>query len=575
MQTERHLEDTLRRIDGRGYKAYGDIRGGYSLSGGLELHIDHVQGDPFAAPSKVRLRIDMQRAGIPAHWFDGPVRAIALRDALARELHRAIRRRQTGRAQSGSGKSGLIVIDAGNQEVLERSAIAVHPNWVEARVEVGLPAAGRRIRARDAETLLLDTLPALAEQALIWDETGTERITAIIESVERQESIRRQLAPRGLIAFVGNGSLLPRESGASDRPMAASGCVPFQSPAGLEVEIDGVRGMGIPAGVTLIVGGGYHGKSTLLRALERSVYPHIPGDGREQVVSSPNLVKVRAEDGRFVGGVDIHAFIRDLPGAAGSTRRFSSLDASGSTSQAASIVEAIEAGASGLLLDEDTSATNFMLRDARMQALVAREVEPITPFVDRVREIWRELGVSTVLVMGGCGDYFEAADTVIRLRDYVPDDATEQAREVARALPSGRERDADTTLERPAPRHPSPSSFDASRGRKAVRIGVRQHDALEYGDLRVDLRGLEQLVEPSQTRALGNAIHWIARRLETERCSLPDAIDTLERELDTNGLDGLDPFHRPEQHPGNLSRPRRHEIAAAVNRMRSLVVDDG
>ena len=264
MRSERDLEETLQRIDGRGYRAYGDLRGSYRLSDGIEVHVDHVQGDPFAAPSKLRVRVPMEHASIPEPWFETRVREVALRDALARELRRAIGRAGGRGGRSGSGKSGLIAVDAGGQEVLERSAIAVTPDWVEARVEVGLPADGRRVRGRQAETLLLDTLPALAEQALTWEQTGVERITALVESAERQESIRGQLADRGLIAFVANGARLARESGESDRPMAEAECVPFRSPASLEVEFDGVRGMGIPAGVTLIVGGGFHGKSTLL-----------------------------------------------------------------------------------------------------------------------------------------------------------------------------------------------------------------------------------------------------------------------------------------------------------------------
>jgi len=571
MQSRGDLEILLRRIDGRGYKAYKDIRGSYALGGGLELHIDHVQGDPFAAPSKLRVRVAMETARIPGSIFSYRVREIALRDALARELRVAIGQHPgTAAGSTGSGKSGLVAIDAGGQQVLDRTAVAITSSWVEARIEVGLPASGRRVRGRAAETLLLDTLPALAGHALRWDSTDRERVTSIVEATERQESIRSQLEARGLVAFVGNGARLPRESGASDRPMSDPACVAFRSPASLEVEIDGRRGMGVPKGVTLIVGGGYHGKSTLLRALERAVYPHVPGDGREHVVSASGLVKIRAEDGRSVDSVDIHAFVRELPGVAGQTHRFSSADASGSTSQAANIVEALEAGACGILLDEDTSATNFMVRDARMQALVAREAEPITPFVDRVRELWEELGVSTVLVMGGCGDYFDAADTVIRMRDYCADDATAEAMDVARRHPSGRERDATEPLDRAGPRTPLSSSFDASRGRHAVKIAAKQRDTLEFGELRVDLRGLEQLVEIGQTRALGYAIHWIAGELARASRPLPRLLDALEAWLDREGLDALDPFHRPAEHPGNLARPRRYEIAAAINRMRSL-----
>jgi len=584
MQATRSGDDLsrlLHQIDGRGYKAYKDIRGGYSLAGqgpggGVELFIDHVQGDPFAAPSRLRLRIAMDEAAIPPELWASRMRAIALRDALARELRSVIRSSPGTRAGgAGSGKSGLVSIDAGGQQVLDRSAIALTADWVEARVEVGLPASGRRVRGRQAETLLLDTLPDCAERALRWESTDRERVTSIVESVERQESIRLQLAERGLVAFVANGSRLARESGASDRPMAERDCVRFRSPASLEVEIAGLRGMGVPRGVTLIVGGGYHGKSTLLRALERAVHPHVPGDGRETVVADPGLVKIRAEDGRSVEAVDIRAFVRELPHASSDTRRFSSDDASGSTSQAANIVEALEVGASGLLLDEDTSATNFMLRDARMQALVAREAEPITPFIDRVRELWQRHAISTVLVMGGCGDYFDVADTVIRLQDYQVDDATREAQRVALDHPTSRQREAVMPFERPPQRTPLAASFDASSGRRSVRISARERDLLEYGEQRIDLRGLEQLVDISQTRALGAAIHWVAREQryrgrDGEPGTLSELLDALEALLDESGLDPLDPHHEPGHHPGSFARPRRYEIAAAIDRLRSL-----
>jgi predicted ABC-class ATPase len=321
--------------------------------------------------------------------------------------------------------------------------------------------------------------------------------------------------------------------------------------------------------VTLIAGGGYHGKSTLLRALERGVHPHVPGDGREWVVSAPGLVKIRAEDGRRVERVDIGAFIGDLPGGR-STRAFTSDDASGSTSQAASIVEALEAGATGLLLDEDTSATNFMVRDARMQALVTREHEPITPFLDRVRELHDVHGVSTVLVMGGCGDYFEEADHVILMREYRPVDATADARAIAERHVSGRRRETTAPLGPVTQRVPLPESFDASRGRREVKIDARALDLLLYGREPIDLRGVEQLVDRSQTRAIGNAIHLATQRFMDGEATLRAVLDALDALLDAEGLDVLDPFHRPGRHPGDLARPRRFEIAAAINRLRSL-----
>lgn len=597
------LRHTLRRIDGRGYRAYKDIRGRYDLAD-LSLCIDHVQGDPFAAPSKVRVRAPMAVAKLPAELFENRARRLGLGDFLGRELLDAIRRRggrgggkrrdRGDEGGGGSGKSGLIAIDAGGQEVLERSALVISDAFVEARLEVGLPAAGRRVLGRQAEELLLEELPAIARRGLLWERVSQQRGREFALCVENQEHIRGRLEALGLVAFVANGATLPRESGASDRPLRRSAAVPFRSPPSFEVAIElpnpagnpesatggpggTICGMGIRRGVTLIVGGGYHGKSTLLRALERCVYPHIPGDGREYVVTSRGAVKIRAEDGRRVEQVNIEPFIGRLPAAGGATPRsthaFCSDDASGSTSQAANIAEAVEAGASALLLDEDTCATNFMVRDARMQQLVHKEHEPITPFLDRVRELHDEYKVSTVLVMGGCGDYFDVADRVIMLRDYQAHDVTEEAREVARARASERKPEALAHMSPPIPRITRPESFDASRGRREVKIEAKGLDLLIYGSNPIDLRAVEQLLDRSQTRAIGFAIHLAARRFMKDGATLAQVLDRLEAFFDAEGLDALDPHHRAGEHPGNLARPRRFEIAAAINRLRTLRID--
>jgi predicted ABC-class ATPase len=573
------LRALLSRIDGRGYKAYRDIRGSYDL-GHASLYVDHVQGDPFAAPSRVRVRVPMQSATLPCALFENRVRCTALADYLARRVRDAIG--QLAGTRCGSGKSGLVSVDAGGQEVLERTAVVISDDWVEVRLQVGLPAAGRRVLGRQAEALLCRDVPRVAERGLCAAKLPIDDATSFVDCVENQEHVRAQLDALGLVAFVGDGATLPRESGASDRPLRGNSVVPFEAPRALRVEIplahpapgpDEPRrclaGMGIPKGVTLIVGGGYHGKSTLLRALERGVHPHVPGDGREWVVSAPGLVKIRAEDGRRVERVDISGFIGELPGGR-RTDAFSSDDASGSTSQAANIVEAIEIGARGLLLDEDTSATNFMVRDARMQALVHKQHEPITPFLERVRELYEVAGVSTVLVMGGCGDYFDVADTVILMRDYRPGDATQDARQVAGRHASARRTEAPAPLPAVTPRIPLAQSFDASCGRREVKIAAKSLDLILYGREPIDLRHVEQLVDPSQTRAIGSAIHLAAERFMDGSATLREVLDALDELLDERGLDVLAPFHRPEHHPGNLARPRRFEIAAAINRLRSV-----
>ena len=574
MSTHEVLHSKLMELDGKSYKSYKEIRGEYDF-GGCLLCIDYVQGDPFASPSKLRVRVPHEVTEIPSLLFRNEIRRMALEDFLAREARHVLMRLSRDR---GIGKSGQMFVDAGRQEILERTAVSLTDEWLELRMEAGLPAAGRKILGRQAAEMLCMDIPELVDTALRWYNLPQADGVLGIETAENYLHIQSQLEERGLIAFVANGSLLPRESGASDRPMRKT-VIPFQSPPELEVEfrvpnpigeaeLEFVTGMGIPKGVTLIVGGGYHGKSTLLQALSRCVYPHIPGDGREYVVTHPDAVKIRAEDGRCIQNVDISPFINNLPGKR-NTRSFSSEDASGSTSQAANLLEAIEVGASALLLDEDTSATNFMIRDARMQALVSDKHEPITPLIERVRELYEEFDVSTIMVVGGCGDYFDVADTVIMMKDYLPQDVSEQAREIANTHPSNR---AETTIKpfnKVTDRAPIAKGFDASRGHRDVNVAVKSRDMLMYGETPLELRGVEQVVDPSQTRAIGYAIHMASKRWMDGELPLNELLNEIETFFDNCGLEPLAPFRRGENHPGNLARPRRYEIAAAINRLRT------
>ena len=578
MRSEAELCRTLARIDRRGYKAYRDISGTWEL-GEHVLYVDHVQADPFAAPSRMRVLVPPAVAALPAGLSSNAVRRLALEDLLARKLADALAR-GSGGERRGSGKSGLIGIDAGRQEVLARTALVVDDDGaVEARIQVGLPAAGRRILARQAETVLCEVLPEAVRRALHWGgrpAAGAERFVACVEN---QEAIREQLDGLSLVAFVGRGALLPLESGASDAPLPEDRAVRFEPAPALTVEVpvpnpmpgadgpgDRVVGLGVPKGVTLVVGGGYHGKSTLLRALERGVYDHLPGDGRERVVTVPEAVKIRAEDGRSVVGVDISPFIDRLP-MGRDTTAFSSADASGSTSQAAGIVEAVEAGARVLLLDEPTSATNFLIRDHRMQELIHRDAEPITPLLDKVRQLHLELGVSTILVMGGSGDYFDVADTVIAMEAYLPWDATERAQTIAKEFVAARRPEGGERFGSVAARRPEPRSLDPSKGRRDVNLKVRGTDTIVFGCDEIDLAAVEQLVDPCQARAIAEALDHLRRCHLDGEATLSEVLDRVEAELDEQGLDAVQ--GRPA---GDLARFRRFELAAALNRLRTLRV---
>lgn len=567
MLTGNDLQQILNRIDGRGYKAYKEIEGTYEL-GPYVLSIDHSQGDPFAPPSRVRLRVPQKVAGFPSSLFSNPSRRVALEDFLTRAFGEAIQEEVRGRR--GSGKSGLVAIDTPGQEVLPRSSMRVEAHGVEARFVVGLPAAGRTVLGRQAIEIFAQEIPTLVSRSLVYKSLDQKVLLRHLQVVEDQDGLRALLPPRRLVAFLANGSLLPRRSGVDDRPLTR-GAVLLQSPPEMEVTLDlpnggPIRGMGIPEGIALIGGGGFHGKSTLLAALERGVYNHIPGDGREYVVTRGDAVKIRAEDGRYVEKVDISPFINHLPFGQ-DTVRFSTENASGSTSQAANILEALEVGCRLLLIDEDTSATNFMIRDVRMQRLVSKEKEPITPFIDQVVPLYRDLGVSTLLVMGGSGDYFDVAHRVIVMDEYWPRDRTDRVREILQELPTARRPEGGERFGPIRPRRPLPEGFDPSRGRREVRIDAKGLRTILFGEEVIDLSCVEQLVDCSQTRAIGQLIHQYSQHFAPSSPDLYAGLRRLFQQVEEKGLDGIAPFLS-----GNYALPRLHEVAAAINRLRTLRV---
>lgn len=559
------LRERLLRLDGRGYPAYKDLRGRHALPG-FDLYIDHVQGDPFAAPSRLRVAVPRAAAAAPDELVATPLQRTALCDHLARVFTVACER--ASRA-CGSGASGRIETARPGQEILPRSSVVLTDTHLEGRFRIGLPASGRRIRGRAAAELLCEAVPELVAAALTSASLDRAAAAAHVAAAEDAAALRSALRERGLVAFVADGAVLPRRSGVDDRPMQGTGVRAFAAPPTLRVTLEtphagAVTGMGVPRGVTLIVGGGYHGKSTLLHAIERGVYDHIPGDGRERVVSSPDAVKVRAEDGRPVTAVDLRPFLNGLPGGVDAAR-FSTANASGSTSQAAAIVEALETGADCLLLDEDTCATNLMLRDARMQRLVETEGEPITPYLDRVRELAEGHGVSSVLVLGGCGDYFDAADTVIRMADYAPRDVTATAREVAQAMPTQRAAGDAGPWPTAAPRHMDCASLDPSRGRRAVHVRTHALRSVTFGRTEIDLTYVEQLVDSGQVRAIGLALESLRHGREPAP-GLAAAVADATARVAHGGLDVL--TREPQD---DLVGFRRHELAAALNRLRGLV----
>lgn len=591
MKTSSQLRQLLESIDRKSYPAYKSVQGTYDF-GSYVLSIDHVQGDPFASPSRVSVSLSYKASGYPEDCLAHPWRRTALEDNLVRRFHQEISHYNF--KAKGSGKSGLIATSQPGPEILSRTACSCTGQSISARFEVGFPANGRTINSGELIKIFFDFLPRCVRQVFFYQNRDPKEIRAVMDLADDQHYIREQLPRLGLVSFVADGAVLPRESGVSSRPMQGSQRIAFTAPASMQVTMDlphhgPLTGMGIARGITLIVGGGYHGKSTLLKALEAGVYNHVAGDGREYVITDETAVKLRAEDGRSVRQADISLFINDLPNKK-NTRCFSTEDASGSTSQAANTVEAIEAGSRLFLIDEDTSATNFMVRDDLMQKIISRKKEPITPFIERARDLYEKAGISTVMVAGSSGAYFYIADAIIQMDHYRPLDITESTKAFCAgygaepirsaanfSLPApgrklavcGRRQDAQTGSNSRRQGVPDGSSGRGYGGRGGrddrLKVKTMGKDTIVIGREQVDLRFVEQLTDSEQTAALAQILRYCLEQQLLERLPLTQVVAQILEIIEKKGLSA---FSSQSYEACGLCMPRTQEIFACLNRYR-------
>ena len=560
MFTSQQLRQQLSSIHRKSYPAYKTLKGIYDFKHFL-LSIDHVQGDPFASPSHLSVQVPAKIAAFPAFCFSAKNIRIAVQDYILRKFSQQLSIYNF--KAKGSGKSGSISTSVCGQKVLERTACEISSDFVTVRFTVGFPANGRTINAFELEKILFEFLPSCVEKSLLYKNLSPKAVESVVFLAEDQEFLRQELKKRQLVAFVANHSILPRESGISQKPM--KNAVPFQSPASLETEFTlphrgKIKGMAIPQGITLIAGGGYHGKSTLLTALEDGVYNHIAGDGREFVLTDSSAVKLRAEDGRFIKDVDISLFINDLPNGK-NTHCFSTLDASGSTSQAAGIVEGMEAGSTLFLLDEDTSATNFMVRDGFMQQVISRDKEPITPFLERAPQLFSKAGISTILVAGSSGAFFHIADTVIQMDRYQALDITEKVKKLCSDYPLPPS--SVPSFYMPSSKRVMSSTKKASY--KDFKMKCHGKDSFSIGKDTVDLRYIEQLTDKEQTAALGELLRYAQEYLVDGKRTISEIISVLQNKIEK---DGFSAFFGNSYIPCGLAVPRIQEIFSCFNRYR-------
>lgn len=567
MKTSAELKELLYSINRKSYPAYKSVKGSYSF-GHYTLHIDHVQGDPFASPSRLSVSVSGKQAAFPEALYDAPYKRIALQDFLTRTFSSKIEAYSF--KAKGSGKSGLISVSRCGQEILERTACEITPanGTILLRFEVGFPANGRTIAANELIKILFDFLPDCVNSSLFYKKLNPSHVQNVADLAEDQNYIREQLKERNLIAFIANGSVLPRKSGVSQLPMRNS--VPFVSTKSLEITLKlphkgTLTGMGIPKGITLIVGGGYHGKSTLLKALELGVYNHIAGDGREYVITDSSAVKLRAEDGRSIKNTDISMFISNLPNKK-DTSSFYTEDASGSTSQAANTIEAMETGASLFLIDEDTSATNFMIRDELMQKVVHPDQEPITPFINRVKSLYTDFGISSVIVAGSSGSYFHVADYILQMDHYVPYDITENAKKEALLFSSSEK--FESTNKPDAPNFSrKPLANREFKSDSRIKIKSMGRDTISINRSSIDLRYLEQLADHEQTAALGYLLKYAEAHLFDGQKTIQTVVSELLSLIEKKGLAAL---FEGSYVSSDLALPRKEEIYGCLNRYRDL-----
>lgn len=555
------LKRELEKIDGRGYKTYKTLEGQYSFEDYI-LSIDHVQGDPFASSSRIRVIVNNNN-NFPKNLFDEKYKKITICDFLTRLFSKNIYK--YGEKVFGSGKSGLIEISKCSQQVIERTSIIINNEKIEARFYVGFPARGRSVLSKELEKILFNIIPNIVKNTLIYNNINIKALNDKLKLLEDQEFIRKQLKDKKLIAFIANNSILPRESGISQKPLKDG--KKFISPKELEVEFNTpnrglIKGMGIPEGITLIVGGGYHGKSTLLKALELGVYNHIEGDGREFVITDNTALKVRAEDGRAITKTDISLFINNLPNGK-DTKKFYTENASGSTSQAANIIEGIESGTKLFLIDEDTSATNFMIRDSVMQQLVSKDKEPITPFIDVARSLYKQKGISTILVAGSSGDFFDIADLVIQMDNYEPYEVTKKAKALSRGITNVNENlKVDIDFNRVILKGTIESSP------KGVKVKTLGKDGISINKENIDLRAVEQIVDNEQLNTIGAIMKYAENKLMGKNLTLAQIADNITEELKNNliGIENIKGGY------GSFAIVRKQEIMCAYNRYRKIKI---
>ena len=555
MMSLQKLEEKIQSLATKRLRDYQKIAGEYVYPG-FVLYMDTIPPDPDKTPVRARIRARIADTDLPKVIFKTKEGEIAARDFITREFSD-----KTVAASQKKHGNGKFYIDKPGRDMLETSSVVVDDGLIEVRFSIDLPHDKGNIPTYELTELLLKRLPRMVRGSMFFKNIDSEKLTKWIEVYQDAEALRKSLDAAGLVAFVADGSVIEGIRREEDSRKA------FKAPDDLAVTLTApnrgeIRGMGIPKGLTVIAGWANSGKTTLLTALSYGVYNHLPGDGREYIVTAHDAMFVQTEEGRRVENVDISPFFSGTLNHHKSEeyriKRARMFD-----SQAASVMEAVEIGTSLLLLDEDSSSPALIGTDMRMDALMGEEGNPVTTLVDVLPELRDSLNISTVIALSSNGAYLGCADTVIRFDDeYKASNISEEAKRIAAETPSPEPRGA--TLQKPRGRQPLRATLDPMEQKTKDKIRPRGIGYVQYGDEFIDMEKVPQLSSSSQARGIARGLSLLHRLLDRSR-TLSDAVDEVVRRVNTVGLDTLS-----NRCMGDLAVFRRQELAAAVNRLQDL-----
>ena len=564
MRDKREFFNIVDDIDGKDVSEYGRLVGDFDFSR-FVLKVTQIPAESAQKPVLFIVRVPQIIAGFPPHLFDIPVRRTALEDLLTRKVSEQIEL-ASQYDQQGISRRHLSIAVPG-QKILPRTSLLVTDEYVEARMYIQLPHRDNRIDGQRVKDIFFDQLAQVVTGSLIYCNLSQQEVEEFVNGMEDADQIRQVLPTRGWVGFAAEGSLLARYGNTDYPDYDKLDTLRVADDIAIEVEVPNageVKGVGIPAGITLILGDDYSGRVELMRALAAGIYNHVPGDGRERVISVPDIVHVAAETGRSVQKVNVSAFVRKLQN--GEATEYSVDEADPCSAQATATLEAIEIGARALLFDESDSAASFLTRDSRLDALLPQRSTHVVPLAARARQLADELGISIVVAgSAAVAEFISVADTVLRIENHTIYDVTNEAKtlDAGQLTVSDDAADAEVVLEQN--RWVVPSSIEPSKGTRDQFIEAESLDLLRFGNSVVGLQDVTQLADRHQTSTIGLILYYAKLRYMDEGRPMREIMDLIDRDLGTEGLECLSRDLR-----GDLARPRRYEIAAALNRLPSL-----